>query len=770
MSTLYIATSNHLLHQKTYPREYVDTLLRTLKFRLATEPGDAVIELTEFNYLGILLKKLTAESNYDHIVMFPADLVNYAVVDELKARAGTAALTAKILAPVGELDYPALDLNLLYIDFQKLKSLSFIDFGAPMVYKDELYLHYPQLDGSTYSYSSTDKISDVKFGYGWILLSQLLNDRYTIENVADLQCQTLKYSDQLLTALSSTETPPGVEFDQDQITWIELTRTAILALWQANITNLTFTDNPSSQLAVDDVRVENFYTVVDFDFESLKFLHTLSRDSRTRIVFLSMTESTQDLLKNILANWNGTNTALLADDTEIVAKLDAFYNSFEPNEFATYWTYINSIYHAFYLTGSIDFINDIESQRYVNNVVWVADSGFVPGLVGLASKQLDATEVIYKHNGQYAVGKIGTHAFHRDLYKEIYLTFRNTVTNEQQRVRYTIDDSLLGQKWARCCHYDYLLAEKSIVEKNYMLQHWEYQPGNPNARDIPALCSEMNRYVTVINEYFDGSAEDRAPYVITQYFDPATLDQQILNEIHHHFELLIGQVWSVSEYYKMANWSTKFAIRQLNNLCHEMESLRRPSVRQTQGRWAAGIYFPWIPTMRYKFVESDYDHFTQIQRFGDLCLHYAQLGKTPLEAYAGRDEEVFDDNITGLRYLSGEFDIMFMPDKSVESQLANLADYNSRAFPWIRARGQDPESKFTGIGFIPVAFFNRSDFPGMTAEQVMLRLFEFDDIFKLELVDGHGNVIVDRTFDYTWRDVLDITDPTRGGKFGSMFD
>lgn len=769
MSTLYIATTNHLLHQKTYPREYVDTLLRTLKFQLETQTGDEVIELIEFNYLGGLLKKLAAESDYDHIVMFPADTVNYEVFDELKARAGNAALAASINPPNAEFDYPTVGLDLLYIDFQKLKSLAFIDFGGQMTFKDELYLHYPQVNGSTYSYGSTDKVSNISFGPGWILISQLLNNRYTIENTADLQCRKLKHHDYLLTALASNKTPDGIEFDQDQRDWLDLSRDAVVAQWQADLaTNLNFTTAPVSQFTDNNTRVENYYTVVDF--ESLKYFHTLSRDARTRIVFLSTTNAALEQLQVILAEWNGTNAAELAIGPELVSELESFYNSFLPGEFATFWTYLNSIYHAFYLTDSVDFVNDIESQRYVNNVIWAGNSGFVPGLVGIASKQLDATEVVYKHEGQYAVRKIGTRAFHRDLYKELYITFRDTQTNQQQRVRYSIDDSLLGQKWARCCHYDYLLAEKSIVEKNYMLQHWEYRPGNPNARDIPALCSEMNRYVTVINEYFDGSSVDRAPYHITQYFDPATLDQQILNEIHHHFELLIGQVWSVSEYYKMANWGTKFAIRQLNNLCHEMESLRRPGLQQSQGKWAAGIYFPWIPTLRYKFVESDYDHFTQVQRFGDLCLHYAQLGKTPLEAYAGRDEEVFDDNITGLRYLSGEFDIMFMPDRSPESQLANLARFNEKAFQWIRERGQDPESKFTGIGFIPIARFNRDDFPGMTAEQVMLRLFEFDDIFKLELVDGAGNVVVDRTFDYTWRDVLNKTDPTRDGKFGTMFD
>jgi hypothetical protein len=770
MSTLYIATSNHLLHQKVHPREYVDTLLISLKHKLVTGPGDNLIELVEFNYFGMLLKQLAAgQETYDNIVVFPVDLVNYEVLDQIKQRGAGHGLAGTIAA--AGLDYPSLGLDLIYIDFQKLKSLSLVDFGAPMVFTDELHLHYPQLNGNTYSFRATEQTSNATFGFGWILISQMLNERYTIENLSDLSPRRVRHHDYLLQAVSLDAEQVTVEFDQDQLDWIALTQQAIVARWQNDLTNtLEFSAAPVSKFTTDKHYVENFYTVVDFDFESLKYLHSLSHNDRTRIVFLSNNTATQDTLKTILNSWTGTNTALLFSDSELVAKLESFYNSFEPDEFAVFWSYVNSIYHEFYLTHSVDFVNDIESQRYVNNIVWAGDNGFVPSLLSLPSKTLAATEIVYKHEGQYATRSVGDLVFETDQYKEIYLTFRNTQTAEQLRVRYSIGDHLLGQKWARCCRYDYLLAEKSIVEKNYMLQHWEYQPGNPNARDIPALCSEMNRYVDVINAYFDGSAEDRVSYHITQYFDPATLDQQILNEIHHHFELLIGQVWSVSEYYKMANWGTKFAIRQLNNLCHEMESLRRPGIAQSAGKWSAGIYFPWIPTYRYKFVESDYDHFTQIQEFGNLCLHYAQLGKTPLEAYAGRDEEVFDDNITGLRYLSGEFDIMFMPDRAPELQQANLDRYNKDAFEWIRARGQDPESKFTGIGFIPVAKFNRSDFPGMTAEQVMLRLFEFDDIFKLELVDSQSNVVVGRTFDYTWRDVLNKTDPTRDGKFGTMFD
>jgi hypothetical protein len=190
-----------------------------------------------------------------------------------------------------------------------------------------------------------------------------------------------------------------------------------------------------------------------------------------------------------------------------------------------------------------------------------------------------------------------------------------------------------------------------------------------------------------------------------------------------------------------------------------MESLLRPSFRNASW-WSAGVYFPYLRVSRYKFIDSDYDHFSQVQDFGDLILHYCQLGKTPMEAFAANDAEVFDDNITGLRYLSGEFDISFRTDTDLAVQQNTINKYNARAFPWIRDRGQDPESKYTGIGFVKVANFDRTLFPGMTAEAIMAELVRCDDIYKLELIDAAGTVIKESVLDYTWRDVLVLTDPT----------
>ena len=49
------------------------------------------------------------------------------------------------------------------------------------------------------------------------------------------------------------------------------------------------------------------------------------------------------------------------------------------------------------------------------------------------------------------------------------------------------------------------------------------------------------------------------------------LKHETCNELHRYFEDLQGQAWNLSPYYRAADNKTKYAIRQLNNLCHEIE-------------------------------------------------------------------------------------------------------------------------------------------------------------------------------------------------------
>ena len=45
------------------------------------------------------------------------------------------------------------------------------------------------------------------------------------------------------------------------------------------------------------------------------------------------------------------------------------------------------------------------------------------------------------------------------------------------------------------------------------------------------------------------------------------LKHESCNLLHRHFEELQGSAWKLSEYYKKADFKTRYAIRQLNNLC-----------------------------------------------------------------------------------------------------------------------------------------------------------------------------------------------------------
>ena len=46
------------------------------------------------------------------------------------------------------------------------------------------------------------------------------------------------------------------------------------------------------------------------------------------------------------------------------------------------------------------------------------------------------------------------------------------------------------------------------------------------------------------------------------------IKHEVMNKLHNHFEVLQGTVENLSEYYKLADYPTKYAIRQLNNICH----------------------------------------------------------------------------------------------------------------------------------------------------------------------------------------------------------
>jgi hypothetical protein len=154
--------------------------------------------------------------------------------------------------------------------------------------------------------------------------------------------------------------------------------------------------------------------------------------------------------------------------------------------------------------------------------------------------------------------------------REIKIVLRNPL-DHSDTLTYVIEafsGSELVQEWSDALVN--LVQNKYHLEKNFCFM------GFPNtARTIPYLLQELNKAVDQINSFFH---EHELKYTIQEVYAEDTIrngldpSDYLMNQLHNHFEILQGTVGNLSEYYRVADHDTKYAIRQLNIICHELES------------------------------------------------------------------------------------------------------------------------------------------------------------------------------------------------------
>lgn len=284
----------------------------------------------------------------------------------------------------------------------------------------------------------------------------------------------------------------------------------------------------------------------------------------------------------------------------------------------------------------------------------------------------------------------------------LILTLQNpTNQNDKLDLKIIIKNNPISTKWFE--HVCACLDQKLNLEKNFCWLGWP----DP-VRNVDFLKQELQTCVNKINNFSDNNSIWNGYRIEKEWDDISSHDA--LNRLHHHFEILMGQVWNVSEYMKTADDETKYQIRQLNNLVHETQSRKN----------VEGIAFKDIQPMsiisylnveRELFSDEYYDYFDLNREFGDIFLHYTQTGKTPIEAFTDEDDHVFDNNINALRYVSGEYNIWWgdpTPHTTIEQTKTKLKN-------WLNARGVikeegpnfnyyiDHDGNKQGIGWVSVA-------------------------------------------------------------------
>ncbi len=206
----------------------------------------------------------------------------------------------------------------------------------------------------------------------------------------------------------------------------------------------------------------------------------------------------------------------------------------------------------------------------------------------------------------------------------------------------------------------------------------------------------LNTAIHNINKHF------QEKYSIPQLAHPK-MGQNELNQLHHHFENLMGQSWNPSPFLQNLPQKIHESIRALNDLVHDFEYSSRTQNPPHGHRVVSGFQLRTIPYHQQLIPGDCFSEFTFENQAGDIVTDYCQLGKNWSEVCEDNDEHIKQENISPLRYFSSSFICNFhdLPSIEAEQLRAKVIAFidKKRLMGW-NVQGTDPKN---ALGHIPLA-------------------------------------------------------------------
>ena len=337
---------------------------------------------------------------------------------------------------------------------------------------------------------------------------------------------------------------------------------------------------------------------------------------------------------------------------------------------------------------------------------------------------------------------------------QIRITLRNPVQPKVSEgysdfLSYTINvfDTPIKDAW--------LAKLKDILIQKHPIDNGFCHLGFPHThRDLPFLCNRLNECKRTIQEFpwedftlrrID-IEEDFTPELVVT--DDKDINHDVMNKLHNYFEKMNGTIENPSPYLKAAqrwpeydiegvvyyptnvegNTPCAQAIKDLNLVCHEMESLI--NAKKVGPNATATTIVQWNKADRWELEDNFRDAFLENKYkrvLGGVYLHWSQVGKTLLEVFndegAPKLDKAMCEAITHLNYYSAMFDIHWGLEQ----------DWAPHEFwPWLEENGFDINDKYLSLGFIPLGevdlenSFGTSDHP--TILQIMGRYLHIHSI------------------------------------------
>jgi len=315
-------------------------------------------------------------------------------------------------------------------------------------------------------------------------------------------------------------------------------------------------------------------------------------------------------------------------------------------------------------------------------------------------------------------------------------------------VHIDVADNSLSRKWLTALND--IINHNLHLEKNYCWLGWAESVRNPEF-----LCTQINRSIHAVNSAGLG-------YVIQDFFSPAntiTDDNEIvhahMNQLHRYFEDLQGTAGAMSPYYTAADDLTRWHIRQLNLLCHELESLVL-SIRKakTAPEWRRPSQLMcWLRAPRFELEAEDLELFgieTINRKLGGVYVGVNKaVGKHHWEVFCdeGRDSRISELVTTGLRtqtQAAGDFDIEWGRDPGAYHwQIRQLAEFRA----WLERNGFDPDDPSLTIGHPCIGQVDLSrSFGTENWEMIYSQLSQHQDVYQIRTNTARA------TYNYHWSD------------------
>ncbi len=321
--------------------------------------------------------------------------------------------------------------------------------------------------------------------------------------------------------------------------------------------------------------------------------------------------------------------------------------------------------------------------------------------------------------------------------------------NSSLTLHIDVDDNSLSRRWLTALQD--IVKNDLHLEKNFCWLGW-----TESSRNAQYICDQINASIAHINASELDYRIDCTPYTVQNVIQPdLDINHDRTNWLHRYFEDLQGWSGGISAHYQQADAATRWHIRQLNLLCHELESLvlsMRKAVQAPEWRRPSQLMC-WLNAPRFTLEPEDYELFgieTINRKLGGVYLGVNKaVGKHHWEVFndEGRDSRISELVTTGLRTqteAAGDFDIEWARDPGAYHwQIVKLKEFRQ----WLVANNFDPEDKSLTIGHPQVAQVDlQKSFGTSDYEQIWRMLAAHLDVHKLRL-GGYEAI-----YEYCWSD------------------